>query len=144
MNTTKEYEKAISKTRREFQEKKALCLFKATYSSEDMFDIASYTMIETAKMFKEELNRSFEKTEDIKSDFDLICALFTITDKAFHGDNEAKQIGMIFAEVIEIDDIPQKVKEYVTTEMMLNSEKETIFKDDEVRADRLAKIGKTA
>lgn len=108
--------------KKEFQEQKALCLFKVLYGM-DNFEIAPYVMSEVAKMFNDTLNKEILSHEDVQSNFDLICAVFSLTDKAIHGDDTAKQIGSIFMEVISIKDIPMNVRTYVTTEMMLSSEK---------------------
>lgn len=115
--------KEIEFIKREFQEEKALCLFKFLYEMDNDFELAPYVMGEVAHMFKEELNKSITSYDDIQSNFDLICAVFSLTDKAINGDKKAKEIASIFMQVININDISQKVKNYVVTECMLNSQK---------------------
>lgn len=123
--------KELSFIKREFQEQKALCLFISIYNKDlNIFSSADYTLHQVATMFNEKLvsDRMKDKLlkgtdiEDlIQTDFDLIVLLFDLTDKAYRGCKESKEWAELLVSAIDIKEIPQRVRTYVFTEMMLNS-----------------------
>lgn len=99
-------------TNNEFNELKAISLFLGVYKSEINFnEVVPNVMFYIANKYNEELIYSNDfKIEDLKTNFDLIKTLFTLTDKALDGSKEAKEIALEIISTIDIKDIPKSAR----------------------------------
>jgi hypothetical protein len=99
-------------TNNEFNELKAISLFLGVYKSEINFnEVVPNVMFYIANKYNEELIYSNDfKIEDLKTNFDLIKILFTLTDKALDGSKEAKEIALEIISTIDIKDIPKSAR----------------------------------
>ncbi len=99
-------------TNKEFDELKAIALFFSVYKSKvDINELAPSVMFYIANKYNEELIYSNDfKIEDLKTNFDLIKTLFTLTDKALDGSKEAKEIALEIISTIDIKDIPKSAR----------------------------------
>lgn len=123
-------------TNKEFDELKAIALFFSVYKSKvDINELAPSVMFYIANKYNEELIYSDDfRIEDLKTNFDLIKILFTLTDKFLHGSAEAKEIALTIIDTIDIKDFPKSVRMGVLLEIdpraldLLGMKEKTILK----------------
>jgi len=119
-------------TNEEFNELKVLSLFLSIYRSGEKFNnIVPSVMTYTAKMFGETLVlNEIPNIETLESNFDIIKVLFTLTDRAYNGSDEAKEMALCIIEAIDINEIPKSARICVVLELksLCDTREENIFK----------------
>ncbi len=121
-NCKKEFERNI-------KEDKALFLFCLLYRDEfNIFPIALYVQREIANMFKDKLLKLDSLNKQMKyknldsppkTNFELICILFSLTNKILKKDKESirfkelKECAKAIILIVKIDNIPEEIKNLV-------------------------------